>query len=173
MQAVFDTLNLDAGATLVLGGDGRYYNREAIQIIIRLAAANGIGKLIIGKGGLLSTPAASHLIRCRKTAGGIILSASHNPGGPDGDFGIKFNTATGGQAPEQMTEAVFARSKSITGYRIAEMQQIDLDHIGTSTAGQSAYRDSGSGDRLCRIDGTAIRLRINRSCPAYKYPLAL
>jgi phosphoglucomutase len=135
VQAVFDTWNLDAGATLVLGGDGRYYNREAIQIIIQLAAANGIGKLIIGKDGLLSTPAASHLIRCKKAAGGIILSASHNPGGPDGDFGIKFNTASGGQAPEQMTEAVYARSKSITGYRTAEMHAVDLDNIGTSTAG--------------------------------------
>jgi phosphoglucomutase len=135
VQSVFDTLKLAKGATLVLGGDGRYYNREAIQTIIRLAAANDIGSLIIGKGGLLSTPAASNLIRCRKAAGGIILSASHNPGGPDGDFGIKFNTASGGQAPEQMTDAVYAHSKVITGYRIADTHPVDLDRIGSINAG--------------------------------------
>jgi phosphoglucomutase len=135
VQSVFDTLKLDNGATLVVGGDGRYYNREAIQVIAAMAAANGVGKLIIGQGGLLSTPAASHLIRCRGTAGGIILTASHNPGGPDGDFGIKFNTATGGQAPEQITDAVYARSLEIQEYRIADIPNVDLDSIGESTLG--------------------------------------
>jgi phosphoglucomutase len=136
VQSVFDVLKLDNGATLVVGGDGRYHNREAIQVIAAMAAANGIGKLIIGQGGLLSTPAASHLIRCRGTAGGIILTASHNPGGPDGDFGIKFNTATGGQAPEQMTDAVYARSLEIQGYRIADIPIVNLERIGESTLGE-------------------------------------
>jgi len=169
VQAVFDTLSLDKGATLVLGGDGRYYNREAIQVIIELSAANGIGKLIIGQGGLLSTPAASNLIRHRRAAGGIILSASHNPGGPDGDFGIKFNTATGGQAPEQMTEAVYARSKVLDGYRIAELQAVDIDLIGTVAAGEltievvdpvSDYADLMEQLFDFELIGTALRSNI-------------
>ena len=132
LQSVFDTLQLGDGASLVVGGDGRYFNREAIQTIIAMAAANKIGKLIIGKGGLLSTPAASNLIRSRKAAGGIILTASHNPGGPNGDFGIKFNTESGGQATEQMTDAVFAYSKTINRYFIADIPDINLDENGTS-----------------------------------------
>lgn len=135
VQSVFDTIALDAGATLVVGGDGRYYNRTAIQTLIAMAAANGYGKLIIGQGGLLSTPAASNLIRVRQAAGGIILTASHNPGGPDGDFGIKFNMASGGQAPEQITDAVYERSKQITQYHIAEIPAVDLDRIGEVKAG--------------------------------------
>jgi len=135
VQAIFDTLDLEKGSTLVVGGDGRYFNREAIQTIVAMAAANGFGQLIIGQAGLLSTPAASNLIRCRHAAGGIILTASHNPGGPDGDFGIKFNTASGGQAPEQITDAVFDRTKVIDGYRIADIPAIDLDKIGSTTVG--------------------------------------
>jgi len=135
VQSVLDTLALDKGASLVIGGDGRYYNREAIQTIIAISAANGIGSLIIGQGGLLSTPAASNLIRRRKAAGGIILTASHNPGGPDGDFGIKFNTSSGGQAPEQMTDAVYERSKTISSYSIADIPLVNLDQQGRTQLG--------------------------------------
>ncbi len=130
VQSVFNCMPRLHGARLVLGGDGRYYNREAIQIIIRMAAANGIGELLVARGGILSTPAASHLIRKYAADGGIILSASHNPGGPDADFGIKFNTANGGPAPEKVTEAVFAESKRIESYRIAEAAPCDIDHTG-------------------------------------------
>lgn len=136
VQAIFDTLELPAGAKLVIGGDGRYYNREAIGIIISLAAANGIGHLIIGRDGLLSTPAASHLIRLRQAAAGLLLTASHNPGGPDGDFGIKFNMASGGQAPEHLTEAVYRRCCAMRHYRLADVPAIDLSRSGrTEVAG--------------------------------------
>jgi len=127
VQAIFDTRPDLRGGTLVLGGDGRYYNRQAIQIIIRMAAANGVARVIVGQGGLLSTPAASCVIRKYKTNGGIILSASHNPGGPDEDFGIKFNTANGGPAPENVTEAIFARTCEINEYRTVDSDEIDLD----------------------------------------------
>ena len=96
VQSIFDTIAAPKGATLVLGGDGRYYNREAIQIILKIASANGFGRVLVGKGGILSTPAASCVIRKYQSCGGIILSASHNPGGPKGDFGIKYNIANGG-----------------------------------------------------------------------------
>lgn len=139
VQAVFDTI-LENGAaptarTLVLGGDGRYYNREAIQVILRMAAANGFGRVLVGRGGILSTPAASCVIRKYATFGGLILSASHNPGGPDGDFGIKYNTANGGPAPEKITDAIFARSKQLAEYRILEAADIDIDRIGTQRLG--------------------------------------
>ncbi|MGD8875577.1 MAG: alpha-D-glucose phosphate-specific phosphoglucomutase, partial [Gammaproteobacteria bacterium] len=137
VQSIFDTRTDLVGGTLALGGDGRYYNRQAIQTIIRMAAANGVVRIIVGQGGLLSTPAASCVIRKYKTNGGIILSASHNPGGPDGDFGIKFNTANGGPAPEPVTEAIFARTLEITGYRILEAEEIDLDTIGSVTLGET------------------------------------
>ncbi len=130
VQAIFNTLPKIEGARLVLGGDGRYYNREAIQIIIRMAAANGMGELLIGQDGILSTPAASHLIRKHQTDGGIILSASHNPGGPDKDFGIKFNTPNGGPAPEKITEAIFSGSKQLIEYRISEARDLDIDKPG-------------------------------------------
>ncbi|MDH4215681.1 MAG: alpha-D-glucose phosphate-specific phosphoglucomutase [Gallionella sp.] len=130
VQAIFDAIEAPAGSTLVLGGDGRYYNSEAIQIILKMAAANGFGRVLLGKGGILSTPAASCLIRKYRTHGGIILSASHNPGGPDGDFGIKYNTANGGPAPEKITEAIFAASKQIKQYRIADAADIELDRTG-------------------------------------------
>ena len=130
VQAIFNTLPRREGARLVLGGDGRFYNREAIQVIVRMAAANGIGELLVGQGGLLSTPAVSHLIRKYKTDGGIILSASHNPGGPEGDFGIKFNTPNGGPAPEKVTEAIYAESRRLSEYRIAEPFPLDLDTLG-------------------------------------------
>jgi len=103
VQSIFDTQKELTGGILVLGGDGRYYNREAVQIILRMAAANGVSRILVGQGGLLSTPAASCVIRKSKAQGGIILSASHNPGGPDEDFGIKFNVSNGGPAPEKVT----------------------------------------------------------------------
>ncbi|MHB9101401.1 MAG: alpha-D-glucose phosphate-specific phosphoglucomutase [Sulfuricella sp.] len=136
VQAIFDTIAAPAGSTLVLGGDGRYYNREAIQIILKMAAANGFGKVLVGQGGILSTPAASGVIRKYSTYGGIILSASHNPGGPDGDFGIKYNTANGGPAPEKITEAIYARSKELTRYRVMEAPDVALDQTGTYTLGE-------------------------------------
>ncbi len=131
VQSIFDTLEIPPQAVLTLGGDGRYYNRTAIQIIVKMAAANGFSKVLVGKGGILSTPAASHIIRKYQTFGGIILSASHNPGGPDNDFGIKYNTTNGGPAPEKITEAIFAKSKTIAQYRVAELPEIDLDNLGT------------------------------------------
>ncbi|HLD09964.1 MAG TPA: alpha-D-glucose phosphate-specific phosphoglucomutase, partial [Methylophilaceae bacterium] len=130
VQSIFDTINAPQGATLTLGGDGRYYNREAIQIILKMAAANGFGRVLVGQGGILSTPAASCVIRKYQTFGGIILSASHNPGGPEGDFGIKYNTANGGPAPEKVTEAIFANSMKITYYRILHVLDVELDNIG-------------------------------------------
>ena len=105
IQSIFNSLESFVGKTLVIGGDGRFYNKEVVQIAMRMAAANGFGKVIVGQNGLLSTPAASHLIRKNQAFGGMILSASHNPGGPDGDFGIKYNASNGGPAPEKLTEA--------------------------------------------------------------------
>ena len=131
VQSIFDSLDDITGKTLVLGGDGRYFNRVAIQIIIKMAAANGFGGLIIGHGGLLSTPAASLLIRKYEAFGGLVLSASHNPGGPEEDFGIKYNAGNGGPAPEKDTNAFFARSQVIDSYKIAVMDDVDLDTVGT------------------------------------------
>lgn len=130
IQSIFDALSGFEDKTLVVGGDGRYYNREVIQKVIAMAAANGFGRLMIGQGGILSTPAASHLIRKYKAFGGIILSASHNPGGPKEDFGIKYNAENGGPAPEKITDAIYARSKEIREYRIADIDEVDIDTIG-------------------------------------------
>jgi phosphoglucomutase len=130
VQALLDTVAPARGAALVLGGDGRYYNDEAIQIILRVAAANGVERFIVGQHGWLSTPAASHLIRLRGADGGFILTASHNPGGPDGDFGIKFNVRGGGQAAEALTEAIYHRSRELTGYRIARLPALPLERVG-------------------------------------------
>ncbi len=130
VQAIFDSLDDFGGKTLVLGGDGRYFNRIAIQTIIKIAAANGFGELIIGQGGLLSTPSASHIIRKYNAFGGLILSASHNPGGPDEDFGIKYNVSNGGPAPEKDTNAFYLRSQHIDHYKTAIIDDIDLDNIG-------------------------------------------
>lgn len=135
VQSIFDTIAAPVGATLTLGGDGRYYNREAIQIILKMAAANGFGRVLVGQGGVLSTPAASCIIRKYQTYGGIILSASHNPGGPDGDFGIKYNTANGGPAPEKITDAIFANSKKISAYKILQADDVALDIKGISELG--------------------------------------
>ena len=139
VQAIFDVVgarNPDgSGKTFVLGGDGRYFNDRAAQVILRMAAANGAARVIVGQAALLSTPAASHLIRLHKTDGGIIMSASHNPGGPQEDFGVKFNMANGGPAPETVTEAMFQRTTTITAYQIVEAQDVDLAAIGRSTLG--------------------------------------
>ena len=113
VQSVFDVVERGDRATLVVGGDGRFYNRTVIQQIVRMAAANGFGRVVVGQGGILSTPAASNLIRQRQAFGGLILSASHNPGGPDEDFGIKYNVANGGPAPEGVTDAIHARTLTI------------------------------------------------------------
>ena len=139
VQAIFDVVgarNPDgSGKTFVLGGDGRYFNDRAAQVILRMAAANGAARVIVGQAALLSTPAASHLIRLHKTDGGIIMSASHNPGGPQEDFGVKFNMANGGPAPETVTEAMYQRTTTITAYKIVEAQDVDLAAIGRSTLG--------------------------------------
>jgi len=136
VQALFDILPDRAGQTLVLGGDGRFHNRVAVQTILRMAAANGFARVLVGRGGLLSTPAVSAVIRKHGCFGGIILSASHNPGGPDGDFGIKYNIANGGPAPESITEALFARSTSLNEYRIVTgTADIDLEALGIQRLG--------------------------------------
>ena len=137
VQAVFDTVPSLKGGTLVLGGDGRFYNREACQTILRMAAANGVAKVMVGRDGLLSTPAASVVIRKYQTEGGLILSASHNPGGPDGDFGIKFNTANGGPAPESLTEAIYARSRELSEYHIHDHPDIPLYETGVFSIGNT------------------------------------
>jgi phosphoglucomutase len=135
IQSIFDTLEGFAGKTLIVGGDGRFHNREVIQTVIRMAAANGFGRVLVGRGGLLSTPAASHVIRKYGAFGGIILSASHNPAGPDGDFGIKYNVGNGGPAPEKITEAVFERCKRISQYRTVECADIDLQRMAQTEVG--------------------------------------
>lgn len=135
IQSIFDSQDNYQGQRLVLGGDGRYYNRTAIQTILKMAAANGVGRVLVGQGGLLSTPAASCLIRKYQAFGGIILSASHNPGGADGDFGVKFNTPNGGPAPAEVTEAIFARSKEISEYSILDASDINLDQQGETKLG--------------------------------------
>jgi phosphoglucomutase len=129
VQSIFDVVGC-AGKTFVLGGDGRYFNDRAAQVILRMAAANGAARVIVGQGAILSTPAASHLIRLNETDGGIIMSASHNPGGPTEDFGVKFNMPNGGPAPEAVTEAMYRRTTEITEYRIIEAQDVDLSSIG-------------------------------------------
>ncbi|CAM5573539.1 phosphoglucomutase (alpha-D-glucose-1,6-bisphosphate-dependent) [Mycolicibacterium aubagnense] len=135
VQSIFDSLQGFQGKTLVLGGDGRFYNREVAQKVIAIAAANGFGKVMVGQGGILSTPAASNVIRKYKAFGGIILSASHNPGGPHEDFGIKYNAENGGPAPEKLTDAIYERTKAITEYKIADIAPVDLDTVGTVQAG--------------------------------------
>ena len=132
IQSIFDALEGFAGQTLVIGGDGRYLNKDVIQTAIRMAAANGFGRVLVGRDGLLSTPAASHIIRKHKAFGGIVLSASHNPGGPHGDFGIKYNAGNGGPAPEKITDAIFARTKTISAYKISDVAGIDLGRVGTT-----------------------------------------
>ena len=132
VQSVFDAVGTLEGSTLVLGGDGRYFNRDAAQIILKMAAANGVAHLLIGQGALLSTPAVSCVIRKYGAQGGFVLSASHNPGGPDEDFGIKFNTENGGPAPESVTNAIFQRTLAIDTYRLVDAADLNLDQLGES-----------------------------------------
>lgn len=140
VQALFDVLNGDGnelrGKTLVVGGDGRYHNRAAVQTILKLAAGNGVARVLLGRGGILSTPAASAVIRRRQAFGGIVLSASHNPGGPDGDFGIKYNAGNGGPANETLTEAVFARTKILSELRMSDAPDIQIDQLGVQQVEQ-------------------------------------
>lgn len=140
VQAIFEAAGDLKGATIALGGDGRYFNREASAIILRMASAHGIAKVLVGRSAILSTPAVSNLIRQRGLKGGIILSASHNPGGPDGDFGIKYNVTNGGPAPEALTEAMFAISQRLGGYDILAEQagSVDLDRLGQQSLGWMA-----------------------------------
>ncbi|APX67294.1 alpha-D-glucose phosphate-specific phosphoglucomutase [Sphingomonas sp. gentR] len=136
IQSTFDALGDEkTGQTLVIGGDGRFLNREVIQVAIRMAAANGFARVVVGQGGILSTPAASNVIRQRKALGGLVLSASHNPGGPDEDFGIKYNISNGGPAPEKVTDAIHANTKSISRWLTVEADDIDLDTPGEVTVG--------------------------------------
>jgi len=134
VQSIFDAISL-SGSTLVVGGDGRFYLPEVVQIILKIASANGVSKLIIGKDGILSTPAASNIIRQYKANGGILLTASHNPGGPNADFGIKYNVENGGPAPENITEKIFAKTKSISSYKVLEAPEVDLSKLGDTTYG--------------------------------------
>ena len=147
IQAVFDAAGTPPGSTLVIGGDGRFHNRAVIQQAIRMAAANGYGRVLVGRGGILSTPAASHVIRKYGASGGLILSASHNPGGPEEDFGIKYNTGNGGPAPEAVTEAIYARTQTITRWLAVDAPDVDLDLIGTSeVAGMTVEIIDSVGD---------------------------
>jgi phosphoglucomutase len=133
VEAIFLTLGDCSGRTLVLGGDGRYFNRNAIQTILHMAAAHGVARMLVGRGGILSTPAVSCVIRKHGAFGGIVLSASHNPGGPDGDFGIKYNIENGGPAPEKLTEAIFAHTQTLASYRISDAPPVNLDEVKTTT----------------------------------------
>jgi phosphoglucomutase len=142
VQSVFNSVRADAAGdfracTLVVGGDGRFYNREAIQTIIRMAAANGFRHLLVGRGGILSTPAVSAVIRRRRAFGGLVLSASHNPGGIEEDFGIKYNTQSGGPAPEAVTERIYAETQTITEYRTLDVPALDLERVGTTRVGDT------------------------------------
>ena len=144
IQSVFDTVSREPSSTLVIGGDGRFHNRVVIQQAIRMAAANGYGRLLVGQGGILSTPAASNLIRNYGASGGLILSASHNPGGPQGDFGIKYNIANGGPAPESVTEAIFQRTTTVDRWFSVEAPDVDLDTVGTVEIGGMTVEVVGS-----------------------------
>ncbi|WP_283177848.1 alpha-D-glucose phosphate-specific phosphoglucomutase [Gemmobacter sp. 24YEA27] len=176
IQALFDVVGAE-GKTFVLGGDGRYFNDRAAQVILRMAAANGAAKVIVGQGALLSTPAASHLIRLYKTDGGIIMSASHNPGGPDEDFGVKFNMSNGGPAPESVTEAMFARSGALGAYHIFEATDVDLSSPGVRQLGEmivevvdpvADYADLMETlfdfDAIRALFGAGFRMRMDSMC---------
>lgn len=140
IQATFDAIGGAKGGRFILGGDGRYFNKQAIQTILKMAAANGAAEVIVGQNGILSTPAVSHLIRLNQTDGGFILSASHNPGGIDEDFGVKFNASNGGPAPEKMTAKIFTATQEISQYRIADFADIDLSHLGETRQGEMVIR---------------------------------
>ncbi|MCY4431993.1 MAG: alpha-D-glucose phosphate-specific phosphoglucomutase [Rhodospirillales bacterium] len=154
VQSVFDAVGGLRGRTLTVGGDGRFFNEQAIQTILAIAAANGAARVLVGRNGLLSTPAASAVIRERGTDGGLILSASHNPAGADGDFGIKYNIPTGGPAPESVTDAIYRRSLEIGEYRILDAEEIDLSTTGSRSLGATTVEV---------IDPVAIHAEVLRS----------
>ena len=133
VQSIFDGIGGVEGKTLVVGGDGRYFNHQAIQIILRMASGNGAKACVVGQDGILSTPAASHLIRMHKADGGLILSASHNPGGPNADFGLKYNGPNGGPAPEEITDTIYNHTKTLDFYKIAACDDVDLGEIGVQS----------------------------------------
>jgi phosphoglucomutase len=162
VEAIFLTLGDCSGRTLVVGGDGRYFNREAIQTILHMAAAHGVARMLVGRGGILSTPAVSCVIRKHGAFGGIVLSASHNPGGPDGDFGIKYNIENGGPAPEKITDTIFADPDPgvLPHQRCAARQPRRSRH---HDAGRHAGRGHRPGGRLRRTDGTPVRLQRDRA----------
>lgn len=142
VQSVFNAVRADIAGdfrqtTLVVGGDGRYYNRTAIQTILRIAAANGFGRVMVGRGGILSTPAMSAVIRRRGALGGLVLSASHNPGGIDEDFGIKYNISNGGPAPEVVTERIYGQTLAIKEYATTDHPEADLDRKGSFSMGET------------------------------------
>ncbi|WP_417592822.1 alpha-D-glucose phosphate-specific phosphoglucomutase [Parasphingorhabdus sp.] len=166
IQSIFDVTDDKANGTIVIGGDGRYHNRIVIQQAIRISIANGFRRILVGQGGILSTPAVSHLIRKNKAVGGLILSASHNPGGPDGDFGIKYNISNGGPAPEKVTEAIYARTKTIDRWLTVETIDIDLDRQSEiSLAGASVQIVDPVADYAALMetlfDFDAIRTAVN------------
>ncbi|MGU3360287.1 alpha-D-glucose phosphate-specific phosphoglucomutase [Methylobacterium sp. M6A4_1b] len=174
VQAIIDCIPDRAGTTLVLGGDGRFLNRQVVQTTLKIAAANGFARVLVGRGGLLSTPAASCVIRKHGAIGGIILSASHNPGGPEGDFGIKFNTANGGPAPETVTAAIYARTRALTEYRIVAGPDLDLDTIGETRIGDmtvavidpvadylALMRELIDFDAITRLFASGFRMRFD------------
>lgn len=156
IQSIFDCLEGVRGQTLIVGGDGRFHNDEAIQTVIAMAAANGFGRVIVGQDGLMSTPGASHAIRDFGAFGGLILSASHNPGGPEGDFGVKFNISNGGPAPERLTEAIFARSRIIDSYKIVEAEPIDLGRPGETRVGEMAVEIVDPVDGYAELMATLV-----------------
>jgi phosphoglucomutase len=135
VQSIFDSMPVNSRRLLVLGGDGRFHNWKAAQVVLKMAAANGFGRVLVGRGVILSTPAASCVIRKYGADGGVILSASHNPGGPDADFGVKFNVSNGGPAPEAVTEAISALTRRIERYKIMSAPDLDLDRLGPSALG--------------------------------------
>jgi len=151
IQAGFNALKGVSGKSLILGGDGRFYNDRAIQTIIKMAAGNGASRVIVGHNGILSTPAVSGLIRSRGCDAGIILSASHNPGGEDGDFGVKFNIANGGPAPESVTDAIYDFTTTIASFRIEVAEDIDLSKPGEHQIGQTLIEIIDSVDNYAQL----------------------
>lgn len=151
IQSGFNALQGITGKTLVLGGDGRFYNQQAIQIIVKMAAANGAARMVVGCNGILSTPAASAVIRARQCDAGIILSASHNPGGEEGDFGVKFNIANGGPAPESITDAIYDFTTRIDSYQIVQAEDVDISKVGEHTIGNTVIEVIDSVDQYAQL----------------------
>ncbi len=172
IQSVFDVVEREPGSTLVIGGDGRYHNRTVIGQAIRMAAANGYARVLVGQGGILSTPAASHAIRKYGASGGLILSASHNPGGPDEDFGIKYNVANGGPAPEGVTEAIYQRTTTIDRWLDVDAPDVDLDAIGTTQVGDTVVEVIDSVADYAALMETLFDFSLIRSAVAQGLSMA-